>query len=138
MQTDGTNVTKSSQFKSKKIGALTFGSLYVVDSECVLSISDSHIVLINLRLVKVLSYENVTDAKLFNYEPKSRHLTLLATGGGGITVKRFHVMTLLESVLDLGYAFKLKNAVKLVLKHRSLQQSIEQLQPLLNCMFNKK
>ena len=120
MQTDGTNVTKSSQFKSKKIGALTFGYLYAVDSECVLTISDSHIVLINLRLVKVLSYENVTDAKLFSYEPKSRHLTLLATGEGGIIVKRFHVMTLLDSVLDLGYAFKLKNAVKLILKHRSL------------------
>ena len=86
MQTDGTNVTKSSQFKSKKIGALTFGSLYAVDLECVLSISDTHIVLINLRLVKVLSYENVKDAKIFNFEPKSRHLTLLSVGEGGITV----------------------------------------------------
>ena len=47
-------------------------------------------------------------------------------------------MTLLESVLDLGHSFKLKNAVKLVLKHKSLQQSLGQLQPLLNCMFNKK
>ena len=101
MQTDGTSVTKSSQFKSKKIGALTFGRLYAIDSECVLSITNTHIVLINLRLVKVLSYENVENAKLFDYDKESRHLTLLAAGEDGITVKRIHIMTLLESVLDL-------------------------------------
>ena len=70
-------------------------------SECVLSITNTHIVLINLRLVKVLSYENVENAKLFDYDYGSRHLTLLAVGEEGITVKRYHIMTLLESVLDL-------------------------------------
>ena len=77
-QTDGTNVTKSSQFKSKKIGALTFGSLYAVGTECVLSITNSHIVLINLRLIKVLAYENVKNASLFDYDSDSRLLTFLS------------------------------------------------------------
>ena len=67
-QTDGTNVSKSSQFKSKKIGALTFGSLHAVDSDCLLSVTDSHITLLNLKQVKVLSYENVSNARLFNYD----------------------------------------------------------------------
>ena len=67
-QTEGTRVTKSSQFKSKKIGALTFGSLFSPSTECVLSVTESHVVLINLRQTKVLSYESVSNSRQFYYD----------------------------------------------------------------------
>lgn len=57
-QTDGLKVDKSAQFKSKKIGALEFGALYSLgsNSSAVLSVSETHLVLIETMKNKVLSY----------------------------------------------------------------------------------
>lgn len=46
--TDGTKVIKSAKIKSRKLGGLTFGTLFALDSQRVLSVSQSHITMLDL------------------------------------------------------------------------------------------
>ena len=48
-------VKLTQQYISKKLGSLNFGRLYVID-DCMLSVSESHIVLINLLTNKVVRH----------------------------------------------------------------------------------
>jgi|688.fasta_scaffold1959232_1 hypothetical protein len=48
-------VKLTQQYISKKLGSLNFGRLYVID-DCMLSVSESHIVLINLQTNKVVRH----------------------------------------------------------------------------------
>ena len=53
LQTHEVKLTQ--QYISKKLGSLNFGRLYAID-DCMLSVSDTHIVLINLRTNKVIGH----------------------------------------------------------------------------------
>lgn len=137
-------VEKSAQFKSKKVGALIFGKLYALQNSIVLSISASHIVLVNIAKNRVLTYFTLMEESggggvIYHYwNSKSRTLMLLVRENDStVTAQVYRVQTLRESLDDHAATFELKKAVKMVTKYAALHQGIGPIEFLLNQMFNK-
>ena len=115
-------VEKSAQFKSKKIGALRFGTLYRLNS-LLLSVSNSHLILLNHGQNRILSYELLLQGSgsnaekpwrlLHDWNAEERTLTLLrrrAADDGQVAVigETYKAMNLSESLDAHARAFSLK------------------------------
>lgn len=126
-------VDKSAQFKSKKIGALNFGTLYPIES-LVLSVSTTHLILLNHAKNKILSYEQLLPQAqestapqnpeplemLHHWNARERELTILRKVGLHVVSHTYKAMNLKESLDALAAEFELKAAVKMVVRYRAL------------------
>ena len=121
-QVSAGKVEKSAQFKSKKIGALRFGTLYRLNS-LLLSVSNSHLILLNHGQNRILSYELLLEGSggnaeqpwrlLHDWNAEERTLTLLrrrAADDGQVAVigETYKAMNLSESLDAHARAFSLK------------------------------
>lgn len=100
-----------------------FGTLYPIplSEGIVLSVSSTHLVLVNIPKNKVLTYVTLEEKAEFHCWDKSgRSLTLLVKGEAGVIADTYRVQTLLESLQHLANTFELKKAVKMVNKYAAL------------------
>ena len=98
--TDGSRVIKSARIKSKKLGSLVFGTLFALDSQRVLSVSQSHITMLDFSSIKVLHCHKVDSIEKFSFNKAEKVLTALSVRDGSVKVERYKVMTLVESLTD--------------------------------------
>ena len=101
-QVTHSTVSKSSQFKSKKIGSLFFGQIYSIEDSCVLSVSESHLILLHVWKGKILQYYTLTDkCQFYSFDRDLKTLTLLVKSESldDVVVETFKVMNLHEIFL---------------------------------------
>ena len=103
-----------------------------------LSVSSSHIILVNITKNRVLAYRQLDQSHygdfIYNWSTNFRTLTILrkVQGQAKVVAESTRVLTLREALDDLASGFELKKAVKMVNKYEALQRDLEPISYLLN------
>lgn len=105
-------------YQSKKIKDITFGHLFVLKQNWLLSVSPLNcIVLIDMRTNRLISYEPLKLGKCFSFNQEDNSIYYLSPDERGVLLAQIKVQTLLEHFKDSTG----KQAMKLILKQKVLQ-----------------
>jgi len=105
-------------YQSKKIKDITFGHLFVLKQNWLLSVNPLNcIVLIDMRTNRLISYEPLKLGKCFSLNKEENSIYYLSPQERGLLLAQIKIQTLLEYFEDSTG----KQAMKLILKQKVLQ-----------------